>query len=287
MGDFVYDGGHSITIDPDGININTWKDWHMAPKSRPFVTAPPVKEEYVNVPGADGALDYTEALTGKARYGRRTGAWDFIVDNFYKDSWPEFYSTILMKIHGKNFDKIILDDDPDYYYKGRLTVNGSFGNKDYNGVQIAYNLDPYKNPIGLTDRKDWAWNDLFGLTIFFGSFTVSGLKLHDIFLDSDVDAEGNFEATNHMAIYNLENFNDGYSIPSKGVSSAKSLISSGMTKYEARAYCLLNSNFDRGFTPPIYIGAGDNSVTLKPGHNVYYFKGNGLIKVSYERGRTL
>ena len=286
MGDFIYNGEHSITIDPDGLNINTWKDWHMAPQSRPFVASPPVKEEYVDVPGADGALDYTDALTGKARYGRRTGSWNFIVDDEYRDNWPEFYSTVLMRIHGKNFDKIVLDDDPDYYYKGRLTISGNFGNRDYNNVQIAYNLDPYKRPLGMSDRSNWAWNKLFGLTIFYGSFNIPGLKLHNIYLDDEEEALGNIDSTNSLIYYNLDrDFNDNYK--TAYISSAQELMNSGMGKYEARAYCLLNSNFDNNYCLPTYVAAGDNSITLQPGNNVFYFKGNGMVKVSYQRGKTL
>ena len=286
MGDFIYNGEHSITIDPDGLNINTWKDWHMAPQSRPFVASPPIKEEYVDVPGADGALDYTDALTGKARYGRRTGSWTFIVDNEYGDNWPEFYTTIMTRLHGKNFDKIVLDDDPDFYYKGRLSVSGGFGNRDYNTVQIGYNLDPYKRPIGMSDRSNWAWNKLFGLTIFYGSFNISGMKLHDIFLDDEAAADGNFECTNTLEYYNLtENFDDNYT--RSGVSSVKQLTASGYPLYQARASVLLNTNFDNKACRRSWLAAGDNAITLQPGHNVIYFKGNGMVKVSYQRGKTL
>ena len=82
MGDFHYTmldrddgtkvGAHSITIN----GMNTWDIWHMAPKSRPFVSPPQVKTEYVDVPGADGALDYTEVLTAwgsGSRSGTATG----------------------------------------------------------------------------------------------------------------------------------------------------------------------------------------------------------------------
>ena len=124
MGDFHYTmldrddgtkvGAHSITIN----GMNTWDIWHMAPKSRPFVSPPQVKTEYVDVPGADGSLDYTEVLTGRPRYANRTGQWDFIVDNGYRN-WSDLYSDILMKLHGKYFDNIVLEDDPYYKWKGR------------------------------------------------------------------------------------------------------------------------------------------------------------------------
>lgn len=174
MGDFIYDGEHSIGID----GRNTWDYYKMAPTSRPFVKAPKVKTEYVDVPGANGQLDYTEALTGGVRYGNRTGQWQFMVDNGYWD-WPVLYSDLLAYIHGKRH-KVVLQDDPDYYYVGRLELDGDFGRKDYSTVTIKYNFDPMKYPIGSTANEDWKWAELFSNTIIFGKFNVFNSKQRNI-----------------------------------------------------------------------------------------------------------
>lgn len=177
-GEFNYNGEHSITIS----GKNTWKDWHMAPQSRPFVADPPVKEEYVDVPGADGSLDYTDILTGAPRYGQRTGSWDFIIENGWAP-WYETQSKLLNFLHGKKH-RIVLDDDPEHYYTGRLTLKTKFNTKDYNQVQISYNLNPYKYPVNSTAKTEWLWNDLFGNTIYYGPFTVKKKKTRTIFTDS-------------------------------------------------------------------------------------------------------
>lgn len=174
MGDFIYEGEHSIGID----GRNTWDYWHMAPSSRPYVAAPKVKTEYVDVPGANGQLDYTEVLTGGVRYGQRTGNWQFLIDNGYWD-WPVLYSDLLEYLHGKKH-KIVLSDDPEYYYQGRLEINCNFSAKDYSTCQISYNLDPLKYPIGSTANDDWMWNDLFSNTIIFGKFNVNREKARNI-----------------------------------------------------------------------------------------------------------
>lgn len=177
-GEFIYEGEHSLTIS----GKNTWTDWHMAPQSRPFVAEPPIKEEYVDVPGADGSLDYTEVLTGSPRYGMRTGTWTFIIENGWTP-WYEMQSKLLNFLHGKKH-QIILDDDPDYYYTGRLTLQTKFDAKDYNQVQIKYNLEPYKYPVSSTANKEWKWNDLFGNTIYYGPFTVKKTKARTILTDT-------------------------------------------------------------------------------------------------------
>jgi hypothetical protein len=177
-GEFNYDGSHSLTIS----GKNTWTDWHMAPQSRPFVADPPIKEEYVDVPGADGSLDYTEVLTGSPRYGMRTGTWTFIIENGWMP-WFEMQSKLLNFLHGKKH-QIILDDDPTYYYTGRLTLQTKFDTKDYNQVQIKYNLEPYKYPVDSTAKAEWKWDELFGNTIYYGSFTVKNTKSRTIITDS-------------------------------------------------------------------------------------------------------
>lgn len=257
MGDFVYNGEHAIEIS----GINTWDKWKMAPTSRPFVSPPSVKEEYVNVPGADGQLDYTEVLTGKPRYANRTGSWQFIVENGHFN-WPELYSDILNTLHGKKH-KIVLVDDPDYYYQGRLSVSGQFGAQDFSTVNIGYNLDPFKYPTGSTATEQWKWDSLFTNTIYYGAFTVFNFKCHTILNDDDVPIVCNMNSTAQMKIFRCFNDSDVYNV--------------------------IRNNFDVYNSPVDYewLLPGDNEVTLHKGPNIIYFVGNGYVKVEYERGRSL
>lgn len=294
MGDFNYslnevtkNGMHSITFESDNSKYNTWSSFKMAPQSRPFVAAPPVKEEYIDVPGADGALDYTEVLTGKARYGRRTGSWNFLIDSD-AENWPDLYSKLLNTFHGKEY-KVILDDDPGYYYQGRLSITGQFSNKDYSSVTFGYNLEPYKWPIGTTAGENWKWNPLFDqhITIYFGTFSVNGQKARNILNEQDTVVTANFNVTNPITIYNFKNFNDDVTDPQNGVSSVNTLVASGLERSEARIYCLLNSGFNSVFCTPTYTATGDNAIELQPGDNDFYFVGNGIVSVEYSRGKTL
>lgn len=259
MGDFVYNGEHSITFDPEGLNINTWKSWHMAPKTRPFVVAPQVKTEYIDVPGADGSLDYTEVLTGKPRYANRTGQWDFIIDNGYKQ-WHELYSEILLRLHGKKM-KVILDDDPNYYWIGRFTVTGNFGNKDYSSISISYNLNPYKTPLDAQKVENWKWNDLFSNYIRFGTFTVNAFKTHTITNDEGKPTKCTINTTTMMDVYRINSDDELKDI--------------------------LKTNFDRAYYHPINLLTGDNEFDLVEGKNTLIFKGYGIVKVQYAGGSIL
>lgn len=105
-----FDGKHSYTdyglwIKKGGINKSS----------------PPAKISYVDVPGADGGLDLTEVNTGEVKYGNRTLIFPFtaMVDSNYQE---DFRKNIMNTLHGKRIQKIILDDDPNWYWSGRASV---------------------------------------------------------------------------------------------------------------------------------------------------------------------
>lgn len=147
---------HSITIGEK----NTWDDWRLVPSSRPLVSPPPVSTSYAEIVGGDGLIDLTTSLTSSPIYGNRTGSWEFIVINngqipyaVSMADWASRFSNILNYLHGKHFDRIILDDEPDYYYTGRLSVEEWVSAKGNSTIRINYNLDPYKRKVSSPSTK--------------------------------------------------------------------------------------------------------------------------------------
>ena len=119
---------HSIIIDTSTTEdfsfngaINTYDDWHLVPSSRPTIVNPPLKTSYLDIPGASGSVDATEWLTGFPTYDDREGEIEFIVLNDY-GVWTQRRNAINRSLHGKKA-KIMLEDEKDYYYIGRLTVD--------------------------------------------------------------------------------------------------------------------------------------------------------------------
>ena len=174
MASLFYEGAHSIQIIPDDRKIykytkdkdgkvtevklrgkNTWKDWHLVPTSRPLINPPAVKTNYIEIPGADGAIDVTELLTKRVNYNNRGGSIEFYVANGYGD-WATRYSEIMEYLHGQ-LVKIVLQDDPGYYYRGRLAVNQWKSEKDFSRIVFDYNVEPYKYNT-LTTLDDWLWD---------------------------------------------------------------------------------------------------------------------------------
>ena len=151
---------HSITIGDDTNGYkNTWDDWHLVPSSRPLISPPPVKESFVELVGGDGYLDLTEKLSGKPVYGNRTGTWEFIVINDGQISssvpyrkWTVLYSDIMRWLHGKRY-RIVLNDEPGWYYTGRLVVAGWSSNPNNSTITIGYNVEPYKRSLSNSNLK--------------------------------------------------------------------------------------------------------------------------------------
>lgn len=138
---------HSVTFGTK----NTWDDWHIVPSSRPVISPPSVKTNYVEVPGANGSIDFTEALRGFPVYQNRTGSIEFIVLHDYWNSWANTYHTIMSHLHGKRM-RMILEDDPNYYYEGRFSVNNWKSDRDYSKITIDYTVDPFKMENSVTTK---------------------------------------------------------------------------------------------------------------------------------------
>lgn len=134
---------------------NSWDDWHLIPSSRPVINPPSVKTYQVEIPGGYGSLDLTEVLTGKPMYGNRVGSLEFIVDNGHAN-WIKIYTDILGYLHGQTL-KLALEDDREYYYEGRLTVNEWKSEEHNSTVTIDYDLYPFKKSIHTSGEK-WLWD---------------------------------------------------------------------------------------------------------------------------------
>ena len=142
---------HSITFGEK----NTWDDWRLVPSSRPVFNPPAQKVKTLDIPGGDGVIDLSQALTGYPVYQNRTGSIEFIVMNGFKP-WHMAYSDIMDYLHGQTM-RAVLEDDPEYFYEGRFTVNAWKSEKDWSHIVIDYSVGPYKWSV-LSSLDDWLWD---------------------------------------------------------------------------------------------------------------------------------
>lgn len=130
---------HSVTFGTK----NSYSDWHLVPDSRPVIAMPEQKKEVVDVPGGNGVLDMSMALTKFPIFNRRSGSLTFHVLNGYRN-WKDLYEEIAMYLHGQKLN-MWLEDDPDYYYTGYFAVTWTSNNDGtWSDIEIEYDLEPYK-----------------------------------------------------------------------------------------------------------------------------------------------
>lgn len=142
-----------------GVTFNghhSFRDYHLLPTLAPVITPPKVNTYYLDVPGADGSLDLTEALTGYPTYGDRQGTFNFQI-YAPKTEWYNVVNELVHDLHGKRAD-VILDEDAQYYYKGRLTVGTPSYGKNKATISITGLFSGNRYVQDSYSGNDWLWN---------------------------------------------------------------------------------------------------------------------------------
>ena len=105
------------------------------------IGSPAVKVRKIDIEGADSALDLTDFF-GEPKYEDVTHKFNFstIVPQAQFLTW---FSTVKNALHGKKL-RIILDDDPLFYYMGRISVSSFTNDKNIGMISIECDCEPYK-----------------------------------------------------------------------------------------------------------------------------------------------
>lgn len=121
---------------------HSYREWGLILKTRPVISPPKPKTKLIEIPGSDKVIDLTEMLTGAVHYEPRQIKCEFIVADG-RPKWPAVYSAVLEAVHGKRL-QIIMDDDPNYYYEGRVAVDEWQSEEVTSTIVITAEVDPYK-----------------------------------------------------------------------------------------------------------------------------------------------
>lgn len=126
--------------------IHSYADLNLV-LSNPVIPPAQVKTNYVDIPGADGCADLTEAH-GKVRYKNRECTFTFTV--FPYDDFEQKKTEVSNLLNGHRC-KIILDKDPEYYWEGRCAVNDYQSDKNLHKIVVGASVAPYKLKINPTN----------------------------------------------------------------------------------------------------------------------------------------
>ena len=125
---------------------HTAEDWNLILHEK--IVSPPVpKTNYVSVPGRDGDLDLTEALSGVVNYQDRKASYTFLLTDGTHADRVELISQIIGVLHGQRVQIIDTDDYPDYYMIGRLSVTDVSNSNAYGILKIEAICQPWRYAI--------------------------------------------------------------------------------------------------------------------------------------------
>lgn len=125
---------------------HTAEDWNLILHEK--IVSPPVpKTNYVSVPGRDGDLDLTEALSGEVNYQDRKASYTFLLTDGTHADRVELISQIIGVLHGRRVQIIDTDDYPDYYMIGRLSVTDVSNSNAYGILKIEAVCQPWRYAI--------------------------------------------------------------------------------------------------------------------------------------------
>lgn len=124
-------------------NVHSYNDLHLILAEK-HIGTPNVKKVLLDLPGGHGKIDQTEAF-GEVKYDNRELSFDFstIVP---PSEFMDLFSRVQNALHGQKV-RIILDDDPEWYYTGRVEVSEWKANKRVGKLTIDCDCEPFKHRL--------------------------------------------------------------------------------------------------------------------------------------------
>ena len=121
-------------------NYHSYDDFNLI-LSQKTIGTPSPKTETIDIPGGDGVLDLTDFF-GEVKYNNRNLSFEFstIVP---QAEFMNLFSTVQNALHGQKM-QIVLDDDAEWYYIGRISVSEWKADRNIGKLTIDCDCEPYK-----------------------------------------------------------------------------------------------------------------------------------------------
>lgn len=132
-------------------DIHSFRDLNLV--LAPFDYTPAVpKTKFIEIPGGDGTIDATEA-DGTIHYQDREFQFIFTVMPGDTLTFEERQTAVAKALNGKRFDKIVLDKDPEYFWRGRVWIDEYASNKRLRQIAVVARVSPYKVKLQKTYQE--------------------------------------------------------------------------------------------------------------------------------------
>ena len=127
-------------------NLHSFNDLRLILTSKE-IGSPEIKVRKIDIEGADSAIDYTDFF-GEPKYSDVPHKYNFTTI-VHQAEFLSLFSTVKNALHGKKM-RIVLDDDPLFYYVGRLNVSSFTNEKNIGIVSVEADCEPYKYKLAKT-----------------------------------------------------------------------------------------------------------------------------------------
>lgn len=132
-----------------GITKQSFYDWGLI-LTEQHIEVPEPRFLRIDIPGADGQIDFTEEL-GEVRYKNRTLTFEFAVVKASAD-WDTLRQQISDWLHGQKM-QIVTWSNESYFYTGRCVIRDISCNRRVRTITISCDCDPYKQRVVTTIKS--------------------------------------------------------------------------------------------------------------------------------------
>lgn len=169
--------GITIYVEDTGKTYHTLNDWDLALGNNNYIGDPEMETTYIKIPGRNGMIDVSEAISGRRIYKKRE--LEFELGGIRERlAWDSVISQFRNNIDGR-ICRLTLDNDPSYYWRGRVYIKGFDRFRDLGTFQLSVpTADPYKYSK-TSSAEPWLWDPFnfnTDMVTYIGAISVSGTE---------------------------------------------------------------------------------------------------------------
>lgn len=140
----------------DPKQVDSYSDLGLLKTQKTYISPPIPKVNVINIPGADGSIDLTEALDERTYYENRT-----VTDRYILIAPKKLLQSKLNRIYGildGGVGEISLKSDRDHYYTGRICITEAEIKDNYAEITVTCSVEPYRYEY-LSSTMPWQWDN--------------------------------------------------------------------------------------------------------------------------------
>lgn len=169
--------GITLYVEETAKTFRTLDDWELALGNNNYIGDPEMETTYIQIPGRNGLIDASEAISGRRVFKKRPLAFELGGKN-PRLNWDGIISKMRNEIHGR-VCRITLDNDKAYYWRGRVFLEDFDRFRELGTFTLSVpKAEPYKYSL-TTSAEPWLWDPFnfeTGIITYIGAVTISGTE---------------------------------------------------------------------------------------------------------------